>query len=130
MKRRLFIRVYLVSLVMGATLGADVKEERNILILFTGDIHGHLESWQGWEGELEGRIIGGFDRLAWAVGSARNGFDSANVLLLDTGDALGDSFIASETKGMAMIKAINAIGYDAISLGNHELDLELNDCEN
>lgn len=125
MKRRLLIRLSLLGLGVALAIAgraSDVKTERNIVILFTGDIHGHLESWQGWEGELKGRTIGGFDRLASAVQAARNDAGPENVLLLDSGDALGDSFMASETKGMAVIEAMNAIGYDAISVGNHEPD--------
>ena len=25
------------------------------------DIHGHIASWRGWEGDLAGRMLGGFD---------------------------------------------------------------------
>src|SRR5690242_4252409 len=40
--------------------------EIHLVILHTKDIHGHMTSWQGWEGDLAGKTIGGFDRLATA----------------------------------------------------------------
>ncbi len=30
-----------------------------LTILHTNDIHGHLTAWQGWEGNLKGKTIGG-----------------------------------------------------------------------
>ncbi len=39
-------------------------KKRNLTILHTNDLHGHLDSWQGWEGNLNGKTVGGLDRLA------------------------------------------------------------------
>jgi 2',3'-cyclic-nucleotide 2'-phosphodiesterase (5'-nucleotidase family) len=93
-----------------------------VVLLFTGDIHGHLEGWIGWDGELAGKNIGGFDRLAGAVRIVKEEVGVGNVLLLDAGDAVGDTMIAAETKGRAIIQAMNAVGYDAMAIGNHEPD--------
>jgi 5'-nucleotidase / UDP-sugar diphosphatase len=91
-----------------------------LTVLHTNDIHGHVESWVGWDGELSGRTVGGFDRLASAVERVRK--DAKNVLLLDAGDAIGDTLAAASTKGKALIELMNAVGYDAMTLGNHEPD--------
>jgi len=88
--------------------------------LHTNDIHGHLTAWKGWEGDLKDKMIGGFGRLAGAVAQARKGTE--NVLLLDAGDLIGDSMIADLTEGKAMVEALNHLGYDALSIGNHEPD--------
>ena len=91
-------------------------------ILHTNDIHGHLESWQGWEGDLKNQSVGGLDRLSARVRDVRRATGSDSVLLLDAGDTFGDTMIAVETEGHALIEVMNAIGYDAMVIGNHEPD--------
>lgn len=101
---------------------ADAAAEKEVVLLFTGDIHGHVEPWVGWEAELSGKTIGGFDRLATVIHKVRQEAGANNVLLLDSGDAIGDTLIAAETKGSAVIRLMNEVGYDAIAIGNHEPD--------
>jgi 2',3'-cyclic-nucleotide 2'-phosphodiesterase (5'-nucleotidase family) len=91
-----------------------------VVILHTNDIHGHLTAWKGWEGDMKDKTIGGFGRLAGAVAQARK--EAKDALLLDAGDLIGDSMIADLTKGKAMVEALNHLGYDAMSIGNHEPD--------
>lgn len=91
-----------------------------ITILYTNDIHGHLAAWTGWEGDLKGKTVGGCGRLAAAIAEARK--QAKDALLLDAGDLLGDSMIADLTEGKAMVEALNFLGYDAMSIGNHEPD--------
>lgn len=45
-----------------------------------------------------------------------------NSLLVDAGDATQGAALATYTKGSAIIKMMNAAGYDAMTLGNHEFD--------
>ena len=99
-----------------------VDHVRFITILHTNDIHGHLDSWRGWNGELKGRTVGGIDRLSARVREARSLLLPNSVVLLDAGDAIGDTMIAAETEGGAVIEMMNALGYDAMVVGNHEPD--------
>lgn len=92
-----------------------------LTILHTNDLHGHLEPWDGW-GELAGRRVGGLDRVATIVKRVRTEVGARKVLLLDGGDTIGDTLIAARTEGRAIISAMNAIGYDAMVVGNHEPD--------
>jgi 2',3'-cyclic-nucleotide 2'-phosphodiesterase (5'-nucleotidase family) len=96
--------------------------ETRITILFTGDRHGHVEPWVGWEEPLRGKTVGGMDRLKTAADQIRAQVGKDNVLLLDSGDAIGDTFIAAKTKGKAVIELMNLAGYDAMTIGNHEPD--------
>ncbi len=66
----------------------DSSTSRVITILHTNDIHGHLEAWQGWEGELAGQTVGGLDRLAARVSELRATLGKDRVLLLDAGDTM------------------------------------------
>lgn len=71
-------------------------------------IHGLIEAWRGWEGELAGKTIGGKDHLATAIKQVR-AENGSNVLLLDVGDAIGDAMIADETNGEAVLRFMNAL---------------------
>ncbi|MBI3654209.1 MAG: 5'-nucleotidase C-terminal domain-containing protein [Acidobacteria bacterium] len=94
-------------------------QPHHIVILHTNDIHGHLHSWQGWDQDLAGQTVGGLDRLATRV---RDEVGADRVLLLDAGDTIGDSMVAVETQGRAVIATLNALRYDAMVIGNHEPD--------
>lgn len=105
----------------GASSERD-EQARTVTVLHTNDIHGHLQSWIGWEGELAGRTLGGIDRIAARVREIRAEAGAGQVMLLDAGDTIGDTLLAAETEGRALIEAMNAVGYDAMVIGNHEPD--------
>src|SRR5690606_38425683 len=44
------------------------------------------------------------------------------VVLLDGGDIFQGTLASNLTEGAVMVKAMNALGYDAAALGNHEFD--------
>ena len=91
-----------------------------LTILHTNDLHGHLAPWQGWEGDLKGKSIGGLGVLGGAIAAVRK--EVGECLLLDAGDSIGDTMIADLTKGKAFIAALNHLRYDALTIGNHEPD--------
>lgn len=103
-------------------VGRTAPAVGRITLLHTNDIHGHLTAWTGWKGELAGEKVGGLDRAAARVEEVRREVGAGQVLLLDAGDTLGDSLIAAATEGRALIEAMNAVGYDAMVIGNHEPD--------
>lgn len=47
------------------------------------------------------------------------------TLLVDAGDAMQGLPLSNYSKGMDMVKAMNAVGYDGMTLGNHEFDFGL-----
>ncbi|SDZ93151.1 hypothetical protein [Nitrosospira multiformis] len=69
MRFRLLIGALIISLVAPLAWGAETK----VVILHTNDLHGHITSWQGWEGDLAGKTTGGFDRLASRVSKSSDG---------------------------------------------------------
>jgi 5'-nucleotidase / UDP-sugar diphosphatase len=105
----------------GAKTAVNLKA-RSLTILHTNDIHGHLESWQGWEKELKDKTVGGLARLAAEIEKVRAEIKPENALLLDAGDTIGDTMIAAETEGRAIIETMNLMRYDAMTPGNHEPD--------
>ena len=88
-------------------------EPGRLLILHTNDMHDHLRP--GYIG------IGGMPYVSGFVRSIRAERD--DVLLLDAGDLLekGD-LLAYTTHGLATFEAMGRIGYDAVTIGNHDLD--------
>ena len=66
--------------------------------------------------------MGGLDRVAARVADVRAEVGAERVLLLDAGDTLGDTLVAAQTEGRALIETMNAMRYDAMVIGNHEPD--------
>ncbi|MEO8179566.1 MAG: bifunctional metallophosphatase/5'-nucleotidase [Deltaproteobacteria bacterium] len=103
---------------------------QQLLILHTNDLHSHLMG-QGPERDYtpattgDDATRGGMARLATAVGGARAQAAAAGrqVLLLDAGDfMMGTLFELLATLEVPELRLMQALGYDATTLGNHELD--------
>jgi len=103
---------------------------QKLLILHTNDIHSHL---MGFAPERDYTPAtpnddvtrGGMARLATAIGGARAAAEAADtpVLLLDAGDfMMGSLFELLATQEVPELTLMQALGYDATTLGNHELD--------
>lgn len=109
---------------------------QTVTILHTNDIHGNYMPFLTTTGSATSQTgdkerdtlitfdreaqIGGFAVLATAVGEIRNSKD--NLLLLDSGDTFSDDMLGNLTKGEAVIRMMKALGYDYLSLGNHDFD--------
>ena len=102
----------------------------HFVILHTNDLHSHLQGHAPEPDYTPGTTgddatVGGFSRLATVAGSARAAAKAAGkpVLLLDAGDfMMGTPFSLLGTSQAAELKLMDALGYDATTLGNHELD--------
>ena len=81
--------------------------EKDLVILFTSDIHCGID--QGW----------GFAGL-YAVKESLSADN--HVLLVDDGDAIQGEPIGTMTTGEGIIDIMNAVGYDIAIPGNHEFD--------
>ena len=120
------------------TLGGCVATgSRHITILHTNDMHGRYSPFHVEPGDATSQTgdpgrsassfdrsgrIGGFEYLAGAIQETREREGAKNVLLVDGGDTFGDDLLGNLTKGEAMIRLMNAVGYDAMTLGNHDFD--------
>lgn len=92
------------------------SENIEITLLYTNDIHDHIRP--GYLG------VGGMPYLSGFVQEVRK--EKPNVLLVDSGDLLekGD-MVADYTNGEIMYQAIEKIGYQVMTLGNHDFDQDL-----
>ncbi len=89
---------------------------QDLVILHTNDTHSNIEPLTG--GRNKG--FGGVQRRANFIDSLRK--VHPNVLLLDAGDYNQGTPYYTLFKGELEVKLNNAMGYDAVCLGNHEFD--------
>jgi 5'-nucleotidase len=93
---------------------------RCIQLIGTSDVHGHLEAEELHAGPLAVQR-GGLPGFAAYLHILREKYPH-QVLLLDGGDLFQGTVPSNYSKGAAVIAAYNAMGYDAVALGNHEFD--------
>ncbi|XP_078001428.1 snake venom 5'-nucleotidase-like [Glandiceps talaboti] len=100
-----------------------------LAILHTNDLHARFEETNKYSGrcsdedKLEEKCYGGVARIATKVKELRS--LHSNVLLLDGGDQFQGTLWFYNYKGKAASHFMNRIGYDAMALGNHEFDNEV-----
>ena len=94
---------------------AVTAQQRNVLtILHTNDTHSCLEPERdGGAGVLNRAVM---------LESLRDSLGAENVLLLDCGDFSQGSLYYNTFKGDVEIEIMNAMGYNACAVGNHEFD--------
>lgn len=98
-------------------------DELTITLLHTTDLHGALAAWDDASDQPAAR---GLEKLATLVSAVRA--EGHPTLLLDAGDALfGSALVRTwregpRTRPEPVIAAMNALGYDAMAVGNHEFD--------
>ncbi|MBK8021717.1 MAG: 5'-nucleotidase C-terminal domain-containing protein [Chloroflexi bacterium] len=105
--------VVLGALALLSALPALAQEDSfSITILHTNDVHGHHEPQSSGDG--------GAARQAAGVNQMRA--EGGDVLLLDGGDRFTGTLFHQQYRGQDSARIMNAIGYDAMTLGNHEFD--------
>ena len=119
MKRR--ISALLAALVLLCSLcviPADAAPPANTAtILFTHDLHSHFLP----QPAEDGGESGGYARLKTAIDRERE--KCPDALLLDGGDfSIGSLVQTLYTTQAAELRTMGALGYDAVTLGNHEFD--------
>ncbi len=81
--------------------------QKNLVILFTSDVHCGIDQGWGYAG-----LYAIKEYLA----------KDNHVLLVDDGDAIQGEPVGTMTKGEAIVDIMNAVGYDIAIPGNHEFD--------
>ena len=128
-KNRLFPTLWLTLLTVGLTAcnghsdNAIGHRPITVTILHTNDAHSHLEPFPR-DNELSasnaGPQQGGIARRKTLIDQIRA--SEPHVLLLDAGDNFQGTIFYNTWKGSAEVMALNALGYDVMTLGNHEFD--------
>jgi len=103
--------------ILGLSLALAACSGPRLVIVHCNDTHSHFDPVKGGVSDGKGGII---ERAAF-VDSVRAKYGS-KMLLLHAGDFNQGTTYYSELKGSLEPKMVNAMGYDCLTLGNHELD--------
>lgn len=105
-------------------LGQETLSKKGIVkltILYTNDMHSRIEPFPDNEPKYPNQ--GGFARRAALLKKIRS--EEKNILLLDAGDIFQGTPYFNFYAGELEYKLMSAMGYDAVTLGNHDFDLGL-----
>ena len=94
---------------------ADTTGRVTLSIVGTTDLHGRVFPSDGQGGVAQ---LGGYLRNLRAA----RALDGGAVLLLDAGDTFQGGIESNLSEGVLVVDAYNALGYDALAIGNHEFD--------
>lgn len=100
------------------TLLAAGKKAATLTILHTNDVHSRLDPFPMDGSRNAGK--GGVARRATLIRQIRS--EQKNVLLFDAGDIFQGTPYFNLYKGEPEILAMNQLGYDAGTIGNHDFD--------
>ncbi len=97
-----------------------------VTILFFNDLHGNLMPFEIKSGEKK-QEVGGIARMAAVVRDIRaeNSRSGVRTLVLVAGDILQGTPMSTVFRGEPDIECLNAMGVDAMTVGNHEFDFGL-----
>jgi 5'-nucleotidase len=97
-----------------------------LVVLHTNDVHGRVLEFSGFgsacgeEDAAEGNCFGGVARRATMIDEIRD--EGGNVILVDAGDQFQGTLFYNQYKGEEAQRFMNELGYDAMTIGNHEFD--------
>jgi 5'-nucleotidase / UDP-sugar diphosphatase len=99
-------------------------------ILHINDFHSRMQSINASdstcsdEDEAAGDCFGGAARVATKINERRDALtaEGRNVIVLDAGDQFSGSLFYTTYKGEDAVEFMNAVGFDAMAVGNHEFD--------
>ena len=107
----------LCALPVGAVAEGCTQETNVTTILFTHDLHSHFLP----QSTAEGGESGGYARLKTVIDGERA--MNPDALLVDGGDfSIGSLIQTLYTTQAAELRTMGAMGYDAVTIGNHEFD--------
>ena len=107
-----------------ADVATSAATEADMRVVFTTDIHGQVVNYD-YQSEQE--VVRGLNKAYTLLKKARNEVGEDNTLTFDLGDSVYDfttDYIynnAPETL-QPVYSAMSKVGYDAITLGNHDFD--------
>ena len=119
MKR--FQILFLLCLALSFTFSIFAQDTKEVIILQTSDVHSRIEPINQKGDKYYNK--GGFVRRAAFLEQFRK--DHKNVLLFDCGDISQGTPYYNMFRGEVEIKLMNEMGYDAMTIGNHEFDFDV-----
>jgi sulfur-oxidizing protein SoxB len=97
----------------------DRYEEKKVVIMHTGDIHGDLRSHTNAREDSNGMLEGGLARAATVIKKIKYKYGD-KLIWGHTGDTMSGSAMATFTQGKALIDVWDALSPDVFATGNWE----------
>jgi 2',3'-cyclic-nucleotide 2'-phosphodiesterase (5'-nucleotidase family) len=125
-------RLYALAIILAITAivvgfpypaAAGSPDPVNVSVLFFNDIHGHLSPFKV-RTDSGKKEVGGVARLATLIETIRaeNRAKNVRTLVLIAGDILQGTPMSTVFQGRPDVECFNAMGVDAMTVGNHEFD--------
>ncbi len=122
-------RFFLSTAAMAFGAGA-AQADYTVHVIHINDLHSRIEAVNAFdstcsaEDAAENKCFGGVARVATKIRELRDGLKAAgaNVIVRDAGDQFQGSLFYSTYKGAVEAEFMEAIGFDAMAVGNHEFD--------
>jgi len=120
--------ILIVVLIAETLLAAEkfpAKDYLKIVTIFTNDMHGGIDRSEAsfinpdFPPMLGGGAVAGRYILQKRQEAAQNGW---GFLLIDAGDFYQGTPLGTVSEGEAVIEYMNTVGYDALTIGNHDFD--------
>lgn len=122
------LRIGLFSASVLALTAGTAFADFELNILHINDLHSRIEainksdSTCSEEDAAKNECFGGIARVKAAIDARRAELTGKNVLTLDAGDQFQGSLFYTTYKSAPIADFMNAIGFDAMAIGNHEFD--------
>lgn len=117
LKKRLFPTILMVvTLTLYLVPATWADGPLTVTILHTNDTHARLESFEPFNQPLQGGVA----RRYTAIQQVKA--EGGNVILVDAGDAFQGTLFFNQWQGEEEAHFMNALGYQAMAVGNHEFD--------
>ncbi len=109
-----------------ALIAGAASADYSLTILHTNDFHARFEPISAYDSGCSaedndaGECFGGSARLQTAINEAKT--RTNNYILVDGGDQFQGTLFSPYYKGKLAAEMMNQMGYDAMTVGNHEFD--------
>lgn len=115
MKKKFVSLIACAAFALSFSLTALAAKE-DITIFYTNDVHTYIDNAVTDENGLT------YSKVAALKASVEN------AILVDAGDHIQGTAYGSMDNGSTIVRLMNAVGYDAATLGNHEFDYGMEGC--
>jgi 2',3'-cyclic-nucleotide 2'-phosphodiesterase (5'-nucleotidase family) len=115
----------LVFLCIGSLIAAQAGPARNLVVLFTHDMHSNLDEYAMPSADGNAVITGGYARLSTAIQLERKGKEG-DTLVVDAGDfSMGTLFHTIRSTYALELVTMGLLGYDATTFGSRDFEFGL-----
>ena len=119
--KALFLSIFTLFILFIIPVSANNSiKDKELTVAFTHDLHSYLDTKE-YKSNGETLEVGGFAKIKTIYDGIRE--ENENTLILDAGDfSMGTLYQTVYTNKAIELRMLGFLGYDAVTLGNHEFD--------